>query len=292
MVDLKLIQTETSDGFKLDGCFLEPQSSNSTGIDALLLVHGTTGNFYSGSMISILGKYFSKNGYPVAIFNTRGHDVVSQGNPNFPEDFGGTAFEILDDCLLDLDSMINWLKEKKFRNICLVGSSMGAVKATYYQAFRNNSSVRSVVAISPVRLSKNYYLNSKASFHYKKYLKIANNLLDSGLGNQLINIKEDIVPGAGLFSAKAYLDKYGGERYDIVQYVDKIESNLLIMAGTNETHPRLKDVAFDSYNKGVEANKNFDLALVPDGEHGLHSMGDRLPESIDIWLREINLPQT
>ena len=108
----------------------------------------------------------------------------------------------------------------------------------------------------------------------------------------MINIKEDIVPGAGLFSAKAYVDKYGGERYDIVQFVDKIESNFLIMAGTNETHPRLKDVAFDSYNKGVEANKKIDLVLVPDGEHGLHSMGDRLPESIDIWLREINLPQT
>ena len=94
MVDLKLIQTETSDGFKLDGCFLDPQNSNSSDIDALLLVHGTTGNFYSGSMISILGKYFSKNGYPVAVFNTRGHDVVSQGSPNFPEDFGGTAFEL------------------------------------------------------------------------------------------------------------------------------------------------------------------------------------------------------
>ena len=291
MVDLKLIQTETSDGFKLDGCFLEPQNYNSSHIDALLLIHGTTGNFYSGSMISILGKYFSKNGYPVAVFNTRGHDVVSQGSPNFPEDFGGTAFEILNDCLLDLDSMINWLKEKKFRKICLVGSSMGAVKVIYYQAFRNNFSVKSVVAISPVRLSKNYYLNSQASFHYKKYLKIANDLVDSGLGNQLINIKEDIVPGAGLFSAEAYLDKYGGERYDIVKYVVKIESNLMVMAGTNETHPRLKDVAFDSYNRGIEANKKIDLVLVPDGEHGLHSMDQKLPESIDIWLRKINLPQ-
>jgi len=291
MVDFKLIETETLDGFRLDGCFLEPQSPNSREIDALLLVHGTTGNFYSGSMISILGKYFSKNGYPVVVFNTRGHDVVSQGRSNLSNDFGGTAFEILNDCLLDLDSMINFLRYKGFNKICLIGSSMGSVKVTYYQAVRNNILVKSVVAISPVRLSKNYYLNSEASFYYKKYLKLANNLVASGLGDQLINIKEDIVPGSGLFSAKAYLDKYGGERYDIVQYVDKIESDLLIIAGTNETHPRLKDVAVDSYNKGVEANKKFDLVLVPGGEHGLYSMDDKLPESIDKWLREINLPQ-
>ena len=290
MVNLKLIETETSDGFKLHGCFLEPQSSNFSDIDALLLVHGTTGNFYSGSMLSILGKYFSKNGYPVAVFNTRGHDVVSQGRSNLHSDFGGTAFEILNDCLFDLDSMINWLRDQGFNNICLIGSSMGAVKVTYYQAIRNNFLVRLVVAISPVRLSKNYYLNSEASLHYKKYLKLANNLIDSALGDQLMNIKEDIVPGAGLFSAKAYLDKYGGERYDIVQYVDKIESNLLIIAGTNETHPRLKDVAVDSYNKGVESNQKINLVLVPDGEHGLHSMGEKLPESIDKWIREINLP--
>ena len=73
--------------------------------------------------------------------------------------------------------------------------------------------------------------------------------------------------------------------------MDKIESNLLIMAGTNETHPRLKDVAFDLYNRGIEANKKIDLVLVPDGEHGLHSMDQKLPESIDTWLRKINLPQ-
>ena len=69
MVDLKLIQTETSDGFKLDGCFLEPQNYNSSHIDALLLIHGTTGNFYSGSMISILlNRYRCVN--PVALFCT------------------------------------------------------------------------------------------------------------------------------------------------------------------------------------------------------------------------------
>ena len=38
-------------------------------------------------------------------------------------------------------------------------------------------------------------------------------------------------------------------------------------------------------------HKKIDLVLVPDGEHGLHSMDQKLPESIDIWLRKINLPQ-
>ncbi|MQG18350.1 MAG: alpha/beta hydrolase [SAR202 cluster bacterium] len=290
MTDIKLIQTETSDGFKLDGCYIEPKSSNSSAVDAILLVHGTTGNFYSGSMISILGKYFSKNGFPVVSFNTRGHDVISQGRPNINTDFAGTAFEILYDCLFDLDAMINWLKDKKFNNVCLVGSSMGAVKVTYYQSVRNNSFVNSIVAISPVRLSKKYYLNSEASHYYKKYIKLANNFVDSGLGDQLITIKEDIVPGAGLFSAKAYLDKYGSERYDIVQYVDKISSDLLILAGTNETHPRLKDVALDAYEKRLESKKKVDLLLIPGGEHGLHSMGEKLPESIYTWFKETNLP--
>ena len=41
-----------------------------------------------------------------------------------------------------------------------------------------------------------------------------------------------------------------------------------------------------------EANKKIDLVLVPDGEHGLHSMDQKLPESIYKWIREINLPQT
>ena len=45
-----LVQTTTRDGLRLDGAYLAPTGKSDLSLDALCLVHGTGGSFYSSAL--------------------------------------------------------------------------------------------------------------------------------------------------------------------------------------------------------------------------------------------------
>ena len=285
-MQVELAQATTSDDIVLNGFFLAPQGSPpSAAVDAVLLFHGTTGNFYNPRHL-MQAASLQKAGYAVASFNTRGHDVIARAAPGR---LIGTAFEILKDCLIDLETAINWITERGYRRIALLGVSMGAVKVIYYQAHLQDPRVATVIAVSPLRLSRSYYLTTEAATDYERYYQEAQELIQSGHPEALINVVEDIVPGQGIFGAQAYVEKYGSEKYNLENYAQKVRCPLLIMAGTEETHPRLRDCAQDVYNS-FQDKANVELMLIEGAGHGLAEIGDSLPEAVAQWMAR-TLPQ-
>ena len=282
---VELVNTKTEDGFLLDGIYTTPNNITSSSIDAFLLIHGTYGNFYNPGLLDITKK-LNESGFPVASFNTRAHDVISRSRRGDSFEISGTALENLDDSIQDLDACVKWLVDLGHESIAMLGVSMGAVKVIYYQSNKQNPSVKAIIAVSPVRLSKSFYLESEASEPYQAYHKQASLMAQLGKPEGLINIEDEIVPGQGIFGAAAYLDKYGSEKYNIVNYSHQINDPLLIMSGTLETHPRLIDCAKDAYDslKGAHKGK---LVIIDEGDHGLRNIGDRLPEIILEWVDSI-----
>jgi len=286
-MEVDLVEALTGDGFILDGLFSKPLDGHkaSSSIDAFLLVHGTYGDFYTAGLIR-LAKYLKESGFPVASFNTRAHDVISRCRKVDSSDIHGTAFENLSDCVQDLDATIAWLTAKGYNNIALLGVSMGAVKVIYYQSIIHNEHVKAVIAVSPVRLSRSFYMASEAASYYEIYHKQATLMTQIGKPESLINIAEEVVPGQGIFSAEAYLDKYGSEKYNIVNYAYKIKDPILLMSGTLETHPRLIACTKDTYDTFTKDNIG-ELMIVNGGDHSLQNIGDQLPNLILDWISRI-----
>tara|TARA_B100000029_G_scaffold481382_1_gene530404 strand:+ start:1316 stop:2173 length:858 start_codon:yes stop_codon:yes gene_type:complete len=283
---VELVNIKTEDSFFLDGIYASANSTpNSSSIDAFLLVHGTYGNFYNPGLLDITEKLI-ESGFAVASFNTRAHDVISRSKRSDSFEISGTALEYLDDSIQDLDACVKWLTEIGHERIAILGVSMGAVKVIYYQSNKQNPSVKAIIAVSPVRLSKSFYLGSEASEPYKAYHKQASLMVQLGKPEGLINIEDEIVPGQGIFGAAAYLDKYGSEKYNIVNYAQNISDPLLIMSGSLETHPRLIDCAKDAYNSLTEGNKG-KLVVIEGGDHSLRNIGPRLPKIIIEWIDSI-----
>lgn len=277
-MQVELVQTTTGDGVRLDGVLLTPDERRATALDAWLLIHGTTANFYGGLILSRLG-YLRDAGYAAASFNTRGHDVVSTIGPGRPV---GTAYEDLDDCRLDLDAAISWLASQGYARIGLLGQSMGAVKVIYYQAHVQDPRVAAVVAVSPVRLSRSYYLSSEARDEYEQTYERARQLVESGNPDALLRVT---FPNPTIFGAKSYLKKYGSEHYNVVNYANKLQCPLLVMGGTLETHPRLRDCAKDVYFTVAE-NPGAKLVLIEGGSHNLPEMREELANTLVQWVSE------
>ena len=280
-----LVNIKTTDGFFLDGICTIPKPIGSSYIDALLLVHGTYGNFYNPGLLDI-AENMTEAGFTVASFNTRAHDVISRSRRDDSAEICGTALEYLDDSIQDIDACVKWLNSQGHKNIAILGVSMGAVKVIYYQSNTQNPLVKAIIAVSPVRLSKSFYLRSEAAEPYQIYHNQASLMSQLGKPEGLINIEEEIVPGQGIFGAAAYLDKYGSEKYNIVDYAKNISDPLLLMSGTLETHPRLVDCTKDTYSS-LEGEHKGKLVIVEGGDHGLRNIGNKLPEIILEWIDSI-----
>ena len=149
---VELVSFLNDDGLRLDGAFYPPtrEIDRAGTVDALLLIHGSRGNFYDEATKS-MAEDLSTQGYACLPLNTNAHDTAWY-DPGSKE-FKGNAFEILDSTCIDIQAGIDHLTERGYQSIGLIGHSMGAVRIVYYAATNNDSRVSAIKTISPVRLS-------------------------------------------------------------------------------------------------------------------------------------------
>ena len=103
-----LVNVTTSDGIRLDGAFLEPKDAlqPEAAIDAVLLIHGSSANFYTASTLG-MAEDLSSKGYAALSMNTAAHDTVWYNRSD--NSYYGVAYEILDRSRLDLRAGIDHL---------------------------------------------------------------------------------------------------------------------------------------------------------------------------------------
>jgi hypothetical protein len=120
---------------------------------------------------------------------------------------------------------------------------MGAVKVAYYAATEDDERVAAVIPVSPVRLSYSYYLASPDAAEFQRNLEQADQMEAEGKALELIKVN---FPIKEIFSAASYLDKHGPtERYNLITLAPQIKIPILAVAGSLETHTRLRDMARD-----------------------------------------------
>ena len=124
-------------------CFSRRRTSNR--ILHWSFVHGVAMNFYLPPL-AIFGQELAQRRHHCFVINTRGHDWIARvGNLT---KFGGSAYENLEDCLLDFDGALDYLHKQGYRRFVLVGHSLGAIKSIIYQGTRQRADVVSIVSCS------------------------------------------------------------------------------------------------------------------------------------------------
>jgi len=104
---VELVSLLNDDGLRLDGAFYPPTGDGDrTGlVDAVLLIHGSRGNFYDGATKS-MAEDLSAQGYACLPLNTNAHDTAWY-NPG-GQNFKGNAFEVLAHTCTALGSLSRW----------------------------------------------------------------------------------------------------------------------------------------------------------------------------------------
>jgi pimeloyl-ACP methyl ester carboxylesterase len=279
---VELVRTKTVDGLRLDGAMLPPTSARTLTLDAMLLLHGVGGSFYSGSLFDRLAESLTARGIAVLRVNTRGHGAVSLIPTDGGQTRGGAAFETVSQCCYDVRAWIDWLAAKGFSRVGLLGHSLGAIKAIYSQAHDSHNMVVCVIAASPPRLSCSAFGNSERSVDFQDSLLTARQHVREGRPEALFTAK---FPFPLLISAGSYLDKYGEERYNVVQLVGRLRVPTLFTYGAVELEQG--GVAFAGLPEAirdVSVERVPILVTIPGADHFYTGCYGPFSDTVSQWL--------
>ena len=116
----------------LDGAWYEPEASDGKGaaVNAALLFHGNTMNFYTGAP-RFLPPALARLGLASLAFNRRGHDILAIRDSRAAE---GAAFQSYAEAIEDNRIAAAWLAAKGFPRPVVIGHSNGGMLAVRHVA--------------------------------------------------------------------------------------------------------------------------------------------------------------
>lgn len=293
---METIYLKTSDGVKLNGIIYK--SNNTKKI--VISVHGMATSCIKKREEIIAEKLNSIN-IDYLTFNNRGHDIINYSskeiNGRIDNFLGGTAYEVIDDCVYDIESAIHYVLENNYEEIYLLGHSLGSTKVVYtYNKIKENNielknKIKGIILLSLIDLpfAQKIYLGDK----YDKVLSYAEKL-------EKENKLEDIMPDKSFIypiSARVYLRYFrDNSDLDFAQYSNKaynfeklnnIDVPLFMRWGNNGELilQNAKELCVNLQKK--INNKKLDIGYVEGANHNYTNKEIELAEQIKNFMQKI-----
>jgi pimeloyl-ACP methyl ester carboxylesterase len=283
-----LVQTTTRDGLRLDGAYQAPATvtSPSLPVDAVCLVHGTGGSFYSSSLFDAFAERLVGLGCGVLRINTRGHDLLSTAATPQGGRRQGAAYEVVEDCRHDLVAWLDFLRQRAGSRIVLMGHSLGAVKCLYALAHEPGLTVTGVVALSPPRLSYAWFNASPEGPQFRETFALAERQIETGQPLALLEIR---LPLPCVMTAGGYVEKYGPEeRYNYLRFLTGVACPVLVTLGGVEV---MNNMAFRGTPEEVQAlaarHGRLRVVTIPEADHFYSAARGAVVMQVVDWLREL-----
>jgi pimeloyl-ACP methyl ester carboxylesterase len=268
----RLCTFKTDDNERLHGLLFTPQDRQTD--LALLFVHGVAMNFYLPPL-SVFGQELAARGFHSFVINTRGHDWISRAG-NLTK-FGGSAYELLEDCLPDLDAALEFLRKQGYHRFVLIGHSLGAIKSIIYQGTRRRRDIVGIVSCSAPRQFYSERVARQPGF--RELMDKAEGLIAENEGDELLFVGVGATPG--IFTARTHVNKYGrDDNNDCRPYAGRLGCALLALVGGAE--PKF----FYEYAQAIATavGAKGSCRLVDGANHFYNRHTRQFVEIIDEWL--------
>jgi hypothetical protein len=194
-MDYPIVKVRTPDGLRLFG-FLAESSQK----DAILInIHGTGSGFYVEEFESEFIKRLPEIGISVLFTNNRGNYTMESWQDT------GAAVEKFEDCLIDIDSWIQFAIEKGYKKIILQGHSLGTEKVIYYMEkgkFEDKVNAVILLGFSDSFGCQMKFLKTQKTDPIEEALK----LVEEGRGYQFLNSIWKCHAGVLPQSAESYIN--------------------------------------------------------------------------------------
>ncbi len=268
----EIVFVDSEDRLTLQGLLFRPATPVSD--IPILWIHGLFSSFYENVYVS-LGRELSGRGFVFLSGKTRGHDFGATLRTSAGGSVtAGSSWERLEESPRDLAAWVDFLAASGYRRVVLAGHGLGARKAAYFAAERQDSRVAGMVAASP-SAAKN--TAGALTEDDRNLLAVARQMVSAGRGAELLPSM-----GAGCaLSAATYLDHEDPEA---------AFSNVFSVTGHSRTTPFVAEVKvpilafFGSQERSPDGrDRGGELGLIRYGARGSPLVTVTLVRGADYW---------
>jgi len=286
----ELVRAWTEDELQLQGLFCAPLDTS--GKPAVLHVHGASSNFYRSQFLDPLADELTARGHAFLSANTRGHDII---NNVYSRDATasrkiGIAFEIFEDCVLDIDAWLRLLEERGHRRAVILGHSFGALKVAFYQGQTHDQRVQGLIFMSPA--DQGFWLEAMGA-EMGRALSWAGEVVAQGQGQTLFTGPLIPYPMSAatihslFISGKSDIFKFGrpDEPWEVIARLDvPILASVGTVAVATIPSP---EQAMGLLESKATASPRCDTVVLEGAPHNYRGYEAQVTEVIVSWLEEI-----
>lgn len=293
------VQVKTEDGLTLPGLFYEAQNSKKVLIN--LHGNGSSSIFYHDDTMQDFAEIVNKAGISLLMFNNRGAhyikklNIEKKGKPVERKRFG-MAYELIKDCVYDIDGAIALLKTKGYEEFSLIGFSTGANKICIYDYYKTKNNIINYILVGGGDDTGLYY-SELGKEKFFSLLKEARAKIKQGKGTDIIcDLLPDVIfsyqgfydtanPN-GDYNTFPFLEAMGKAKLStkpLFRYFEKIKKPTLVIYGEKDEFQYGDVTRVVNFLK--EKQPLFTYEIVKDADHGFSEYQKQLAKVVISWLK-------
>ena len=267
-INVDLIRLQTKDGVILTGILRQPRMAKNNA--CVVLIHGYSGNFYSGIM-DFLPEALADRGFATLALNMRDHDQGPKKN-RFEENRYDIAVAV------DKMSLLG------YKSIFLYGHSMGTNRVLYYMAATQDPRIKGILLTGPPGNLFEWNISVFGAETANSILRQAQDLVAKGKGDQwmLINLGP---LGKALYTANHVVSLRGPKTLsDPYKNISRISKPTLVVHGLADRLAN-PDVA-DRLRNSATLKTNVTVVKIPGADHLFSNHQEKLVSVVTRWMTE------
>jgi pimeloyl-ACP methyl ester carboxylesterase len=295
----ELVHFLTTDSLRLPGLLFNKNNSNKVAL--YLHGNGTASIFYS-PLMNILADELAKHNTTFFPFNNRGAHLIKSlkriKNDTTERVTYGTAYELINECVFDIDGAIEFLKTKGFDTFYLIGESTGANKIVVYHYLKKKSPFTKYVLLAGGDDTGIYY-REQGETRFKLFLSKAQQKIKAGSGTDLVPPSMSPMPYSfqslydvmnpdglyNIFPFTEYANNLHLSSKKLFSEFQRIDKQTLVIYG------EMDEYCFGSVKENCEilkkhtSNKDiFTFEVIPGADHGFTDKETELSKIVASWM--------
>jgi len=267
-IDVDLVRLQTEDGVRLTGILRQPRMAKAKA--CVVLIHGYSGNFYSGIM-GFLPEILADRGFATLALNMRDHDRGPKKN-RFEEN------------RYDIALAVDKMAQLGYYSIFLYGHSMGTNRVLYYIAATQDPRIKGILLTGPPGNLFEWNISVFGPETANSVLRQAQDLVAKGKKDQwmLINLGP---LGKALYTANHVVSLRGPKTVsDPYKNISSIVQPILVVHGLADRLAN-PDVA-DRLRKSATLKTNVTVVKIPGANHRFSNHREKLASVVTRWMLE------
>lgn len=297
----KPIEITATDGFLLPGLFFEPKRKTKK---AVIVLHGNGSSsvFYPIARTAEYAQYFTDKSIAYLGFNNRGSGYVTKISKYVKgqevDQRAGTAYELIKDCVKDIDGAINFLTALGYAELYLLGFSTGANKVCVYNHYKPQNKIQKYILVCGGDDSGVFY-RGLGKQKFARLLRTAKGKISQGKGAELVpggvlgslyayqSIYDTLYPDGdyNTFPYVDYFEKLHLSKKKLFRYYAEIKKPTLVVYGEQDEYcyGRVPDILKLLEEKSARPDLHA-FANIPGADHGFTGKEKELFLTITKWL--------